>query len=169
MRAIFALSLGLAFCSSVMAQQAAKSDLLFHRMAGKWELHGTLGGKETTHDVDAALVLKDGYLQLHEISREKDASGVPKYEAIILISIDKPTGDFTCLWLDSTESIGLSGAAIARGTPSGNAIPFVFGSGADIIRNTFTYFPDRDAWTWAIDNESNGKVKPFARLTLTRR
>jgi hypothetical protein len=139
-------------------------------MAGKWVLNGTIAGKHVVHDVDAALVLKDEYVQLHEISREKDATGRPKYEAIVIVSLDKTTGEFTCMWLDNTAGGGLSAAGLAHGKPDGNAIPFVFGAGTnDVTRNTFTYLPDRDAWTWAIDNISGDKAKPFARVTLMRR
>jgi hypothetical protein len=160
----FVLGIG----TSLFAQQPANSDFLFRHLAGQWVLQGTIGHKQTIHDVDAGLVLKDEYVQLHEVSREKDASGAPHYEAIIFISTERPSGDFIALWLDNTAGGGLSASGLAHGTPSGNAIPFMFGSGADGIRNTFTYFPDRDEWTWAIDNESAGKFTPFARVTLTR-
>ncbi|HEY6843941.1 MAG TPA: hypothetical protein VI391_07220 [Thermoanaerobaculia bacterium] len=158
----------LAVCLPAFAQQQVKSDYLFHHLAGKWVATGMIGKKHVTHDIDAMPVLKDAYLQLREVSREKDAAGAPQYEAIIFISFDKATGEFTCMWLDSTAGGGLSASGLAHGTPVGNAIPFFFGGLKDGIRNTFTYLPDRDEWTWSIDNLSAEKATPFARLTLAR-
>ena len=61
---------------------------LLDHLAGHWVMTGTLGGKRITHDVDATWVLKREYLQFHEVSRDKDASGVPAYEAIVLLGWD---------------------------------------------------------------------------------
>ena len=56
-----------------------------------------MDNRQTVHDVDAERVLNGGYLRLHEISREKDAKGVPAYEAVVFISIDAKTGEYACL------------------------------------------------------------------------
>ena len=66
-------------------------------LRGKWVLRGTMDNRQTVHDVDAERVLNGGYLRLHEISREKDAKGVPAYEAVVFISIDAKTGEYSCL------------------------------------------------------------------------
>ena len=51
-------------------------------------MRGTMDNRQTVHDIDAERVLNGGYLRLHEVSREKDAKGVPAYEAIVFISVD---------------------------------------------------------------------------------
>jgi hypothetical protein len=55
-------------------------------MVGVWVLEGTIAGKETVHDVHAQWGLSHEYVELHEISREKNESGAPSYEAIIYIA-----------------------------------------------------------------------------------
>lgn len=158
-----------ALSPSVLAGQSASASSLFEHLTGAWVLRGTIDGKQTTHDVDADLVLNRGYVRLHEVSREKDASGAPAYEAIVFISVEKRTGEFNCLWLDNTSSAGLSAAGIARGAPSGNSIPFLFKTGGGEFHTTFIYSPDTDSWRWVMDGESGGRLQPFARVTLTRR
>lgn len=143
---------------------------LLERLAGQWVLRGTIDKKETTHDVDADLVLNRGYLRLHEVSREKDANGQPAYEALVFISVDAKTGDYACLWLDNTSNAGLTNGGIAHGRPEGNTIPFLFKlTSGEVFHNTFIYAPQSDSWRWELDGETNGRREPFGRVTLTRR
>ncbi len=143
---------------------------LLQHMTGHWVLKGTIDKQATTHDVDADLVLNQGYVRLHEVSREKDANGAPQYEAIVFISVDRKTGQYNCLWLDTTSNAGLSNGGIAHGMADGNTIPFLFTlTSGDVFHNTFIYDATSDSWRWELDGESNGKREPFARVTLTRR
>lgn len=152
------------------AQTATPQAQLFDHLAGTWVLRGTIDNKQTTHDVDAQLVLHGGYIRLHEVSREKDAKGGPAYEAIVFISVDKKTGVYTCLWLDNTGNGGLTADGFGHGTPSGNSIPFLFKTAAgSVFHTTFIYAPANDAWQWKMDDESGGKLQPFARVTLTKK
>lgn len=57
---------------------------LLDHLTGSWVLQGIIADKRTAHDVDATWVLNHEYVQLHEISREKNDSGGPEYEAIVL-------------------------------------------------------------------------------------
>lgn len=151
-------------------QASAATSTLFERLVGRWVLQGTIDGRQTTHDVDADLVLNKGYVRLHEVSREKDDKGAPQYEALVFISVDAKSGEYACLWLDTTSSSGLSNGGIARGKPEGNTIPFLFTlANGEVFHNTFIYTPDSDSWRWELDGETNGKREPFARVTLTRR
>ncbi len=157
-----------ALASPISAHQAAPSPSLFDHLVGTWVLRGTIDGKETVHDVIADFVL-GGYVRLHEVSREKDAKGAPAYEAIVFISVDKKSGDYSCLWLDNTSNAGLSGDGIGHAKVNGSSIPFVlkFASG-DVFHTTFIYNPANDTWQWVMDGESGGKLQPFARVTLTK-
>lgn len=171
MRQIFAISV---FASVLVSQAAAQNppaqSSLFEHLAGRWVLRGTIDNKQTTHDVDADLVLNRGYVRLHEVSREKDASGAPEYEAIVFISVDKKSGEYACLWLDNTSSRGLSGDGIGRGMPVGDSIPFLIKTpGGAVFHTTFIYSPATDSWRWVMDGESGGKLEPFARVTLTKK
>jgi hypothetical protein len=165
------LALALAMLASPAPQAApAAAPPLFERLIGHWVMTGTIEKTPTTHDVDAELVLNKGYVRLHEVSRDKDASGTPQYEAIIFISVDAKTGIYYCLWLDTTSNAGLSNGGIATATSVGNTIPFLFKlNSGEVFHNAFIYDPQADTWRWELDGESNGTRQPFARLTLRRR
>ncbi len=159
------------FCASIAveAEMPSSATALLNHLAGNWVLRGTIAGKTTTHDIQAAWVLHHEYLQLHEISREKNASGGPAYEAIIYVGWDAKAQQYTCLWLDSTSGEGLSSDVIGRATQAGDSIPFVFALAAsDQIHTTFSYDKAADTWQWLIDNLADGRTQRFANVTLKR-
>jgi len=57
---------------TVKSQQVSQPDSLLNKLAGKWVLTGTIEGQKTIHDVDAKRVLNGQYVQIKEVSREKD-------------------------------------------------------------------------------------------------
>ncbi len=153
------------------AQQTGLADSLLDRMAGRWTLHGTIDGRQTTHDVQADWVLAHGYLRLQETARERDARGAPAYEAIAFIGRDPGHDGFACLWLDTTGDTGLNAGAIGRAGPArGDSIAFVFrSSDGSLFHTTFVYERAHDRWRWNMDGESRtGTREAFARVTLTR-
>jgi len=157
---------------SLVAEPSATNHAFLERLGGSWILRGTLAGKVTTHDVAATWILDGLYLQLHERSRETDASGKPLYEAVILLGIDPATGEYQCLWLDSTGGGGLIPTAFGRGQRTGDSIPFLFrdADGTISFSNTFSYDTGAEAWTWELDNvRKDGTHVPFGRVRLTRR
>jgi hypothetical protein len=163
----------LAFCvlsASGFAGSTNITDQLLDHLVGRWTLTGTIANKKNTHDVTAEWILNHGYVRLHEASREKDSSGAPAYEAIIFVCAEPNGGDYTCLWLDSTGSWGLSPQAMGRAKRQTNSIPFVFKDpdGAVSFENTFVYDPAADSWSWVMDNVHDGKRKPFGRVTLAK-
>jgi hypothetical protein len=171
MRTICLILLWAFSCALPSPAQKLASDpvKLLDRLAGNWILQGTIAGKQTTHDVHAAWILRREYLQLHEVSREKNASGDPAYEAVILISWDPKANQYSCLWLDSTEGGALSSHVTCRAIPAADAIPFVFTiSATDSIHTTFSYRGETDTWQWVIDNLADGKTSRFATLSLSR-
>ena len=156
---------------STSAQQATPKDPLLDRLAGTWVLQGTIAKHETTHDIESVWLLGHEYLQLHETSREKNAQGLPAYEAIVMIEWDESLHEYRCMWLDSTAGGGLSAEGIAHGKRGSDDIAFWFkekdkNSG---VRTTFAYDNVTDSWTWLIDNEDAGKRTRFARVKLTRK
>lgn len=153
------------------AQSAASDPMqLLDRLTGEWVLTGTIGGKQTTHDVEARWVLKREYLEIHEVSREKDAKGEPAYEAIVLVSWDAKANEYACLWMDSTAGGALTSPVTCRAAPAGDAIPFLFTlSASERLHTTFAYRKASDTWTWTIDDEANGKTERFADVVLARK
>ena len=145
-------------------------DALLDRMTGAWVMRGTIEGKETTHDLTVQWVLGHLYLQIREVSREKDAAGKPAYEAVVFVGWDAKANDYACEWLDNTGGGGLTAQGIAHGTKSGDAIAFLFhGGDGSLFHTTFAYAAADGSWQWIMDGEANGKLEPFARLRVTRK
>ncbi len=171
MRKIWILSLWAIACilpSQAQDHLPSPMGLLDH-LAGDWILKGTIGGKQTTHDVEARWVLRHEYLRIHEVSREKNGKGEPAYEAIVMIGWDAKAHEYVCLWLDSTSGDGLASGVMGRGKESGDAIPFVFAiSPSESLHTTFTYKHASDSWQWIIDDVTNGKADRFADVELSR-
>lgn len=166
----FLLVLGFEAASLVAAPEPA-NHVLLERLAGSWVLRGTLAGKVTTHDVTGSWILDGLYLELHERSRETDGKGKPQYEAVVLLGLDEATGEYQCLWLDSTGGGGLIPTAFGRGKRSGDSIPFLFreADGTISFSNVFAYDAAAQAWTWQLDNvRKDGAYVPFGRVRLTR-
>ena len=158
------------WCSASFGQGPVRdSSTVLDRLEGQWLLKGNIAGKPTVHDVQAHWILHHEYLEVHEVSHEKDAQGEPAYEAKILVSWDQKTKQYACLWLDSTAGGALTSQVTCRANPSGNSIPFVFAlSPTDSIHTTFAYREASDTWQWLIDNVTNGKVSHFADVELSR-
>ncbi len=152
-----------------LSQQTSFQDSLLDQLAGKWIMTGTIQDQETTHDIDAQWVLAHQYLQIHEISREKDSAGAPAYEAIVYLGWDQPPQQYACLWLDVTGGGGLSGQAIGHGRRDQDRIAFLFrGGDSSVFHTTFVRDRMNDTWQWLMDSEDNRILHPFARLTLRR-
>ncbi len=157
------------FCGSAFAQQESFQDSLLDRSTGRWLLQGTIAGRQTTHDVRSQWVLAHNYIQIHEVSREKNEDGDPVYEAIVYIGWDGQRNRYQCLWLDVTGGGGLSPDAIGYGTREGDSIAFLFkGGDGSLFHTTFAYDKSTGSWRWIMDGEENGKLTPFARLKLTK-
>ena len=155
--------------STPLAGQGLPSDSLFPRLIGAWVLQGTIARQQTTHDVTFEWLLGKGYVQMHEISREREADGKPAYEAVVLFGRDPKSGEYAALWLDNTGTSAFDPIGTGRGYASGDSIPFLFRYDAvNSFHTTFVYDRRRDTWEWHMDNDSAGVRRPFARVTLTR-
>jgi hypothetical protein len=153
---------------TALAQQPIQDTLLGH-MTGKWLLKGTIDGKETTHDIVTEWVLGHEYIQINEVSREKNADGKPVYDAIVYIGLNKDLTEYSCLWLDNTGSDGLNAHAIGHANRNGNKLEFLFKiAEKSIFHTTFVYNLQEDSWQWLMDDEENGKWQSFAKMKLTR-
>jgi hypothetical protein len=155
---------------SCSAQKSDSQESILDQMTGNWILKGTIAGKETIHDITVNWVLDHQYIQITEVSQEKDATGKPEYDAIVFISQEKEKNELTCLWLDNTGNGGLSVQALGHAKQNGNKIEFLFKiSDTSIFHTVFLYDQASDSWQWLMDDEENGKFQPFARVNLTRK
>ena len=164
-RTIFLLAL---LAPLAVAQQPPLNSPLLDHLAGSWVLEGTIAGQHVTHSVDAEWVLDHHYLRLHEIAREMNDNGKPKYEALIFIGWNEEPKQYACAWLDVFG--GLAPVSIGMAAPKENEIPFAFKDEKGIVSltNDFLYEPKSDTWEWRIDNIDKGAATPFARVKLSR-
>jgi hypothetical protein len=144
-------------------------DPLLDRLVGDWVLKGTMAGGEVVHDVSAEWVTGHQYLRFVELSREREDDGTRAYEAIVFIGWDAKREGYACLWLDSTGGSGLVNGIIGFAAPSDDRLAFHFDSDEFHFRTTFIYDPQRDAWDWIMDAVEGEALRPFARVTMTRR
>ena len=147
------------------AQQATLHDDLLNRLVGRWTLTGTIRGKQTTHDVNVEWVLNHQYLQVREVSRERDQEGRQQYDATVFIGWHETRRGYVCLWLDLYGG-GFAGTGFAERQP--NRLAFVFGDKDNAFHTTFLFDPTAASWEWQMDSEQRGSREPFARLKLTR-
>jgi hypothetical protein len=150
------------------AQQATFRDPLVDRLAGKWVLTGHMDKGQVTHDLTAAWVLAHQYLEINEVSREKNKDGSPVYQAKVFIGWDAKLKIYDCVWLDDYGSISTQSLGYAK--KSGDSIAFVFRDRDDpgSFHTTFTWHPKDRTWTMDMDTvTAAGKTEPFARTTLT--
>jgi hypothetical protein len=153
----------------VQQSDATAAAALMNHLVGRWTMVGTLGGKQATHEADVRWVLNREYVEFHETSRERGPDGGPKFEAIVFLAWYAKTSEFMCMFLDNTVGGGLSPEGIARGKPSGNAIPLIFTLSAhESLHTTFTYDPAADSWRMTIDDVTDGKAARFGDMTLRR-
>lgn len=169
--AIAAFTALVAQASLAQDRAASAPESLLDKMAGHWVMTGRIAKKPTTHDVDVDWVLKRRYIRIHEVSRDKDASGGIGYEAWIYIVWDAKSSEYAVMWLDNTASTNFAPDGIGHAKPDGDRIPFIFkdadGSG---IHTTFAYDRATDTWSWTINNvDKSGKASTFAKVTLTRK
>jgi hypothetical protein len=68
--------------------QALHPDSLFSRLIGHWVLRGTIAHQQTVHDVAFEWLLGREYVQMHEVSREREPNGTPAYEAVVIFGRD---------------------------------------------------------------------------------
>jgi hypothetical protein len=154
--------------SPAFAQQATFNDPLVDHLAGRWVLTGQMNKGSVTHDITADWVLAHQYLELHEISREKNKDGSPAYQATVFIGWDAKKRIYDCAWLDDYGSISTQSLGYAK--PSGDSIAFVFQDRDDpgSFDTTFTWHPRDGAWSMDMDQVTDGKSSVFARTVLIR-
>ena len=168
-RSIAMLAMALAALSRALPAQALHPDSVFDRMIGHWVLRGTIHRQPTVHDVTFAWMLGREYVQMHEVSREKNPNGTPQYEAVVLFGRNPKTGEYGALWMDNTGTSAFDPAGTGHGSVAGDSIPFLWiYTPTTRFHNTFVYHRSPESWEMHMDNDSAGVRRPFARLTLTR-
>lgn len=170
MRRLLLFALAISCAPTAAFGQRLHPDSLFSHLVGRWVLRGTIARQQTVHDVGFEWLLGRQYLQMHEVSRERSPSGTPAYEAVVLFGRDPKTGEYACLWMDNTAAAAFPPEGTGRGSVAGDSITFLFPYSATTrFHTTFVYDRPSDSWRWHMDNDDSGTLRPFARVTLTRR
>jgi hypothetical protein len=166
---VFFFALFVIFASQAFSQQKTFRDTLLDHLCGKWVLTGLIAGKSTTHDIEAEWVLNHQFVLIREVSREKNAAGEPEYQAHVYVGWDEKTSEYICIWLDVWG--GFSPETVGRGKRHFDKIPFDFKNAGGIasFHTTFAYDKVSGMWFWMMDNDEAGVLKPFARVSLTRK
>jgi hypothetical protein len=168
-KAMIAAAAGL-FAVSPLHAQHSRPDSLLNHLIGNWVLRGPMAGKQVVHDVTFRWVLDSEYVEMHEVSRERTASGTAAYEAIVYLGRDSTTHEYAALWLDNTAYGAFNPAGVGRGMADRDSIPFVFIDSPTVrFHNTFVYDRTSNSWAWHMDNDQSGVRRMFARVTLTRK
>jgi hypothetical protein len=167
---IVLLLLVMIFPTIVRSQQTAQQDSLLDKMTGRWILTGIIDGKEIIHDIDAKRVLNGQYIQIEEVSREKDEKGNLDYNAFIYMCWQEAKKEYQCLWLDNTSNEGTSNGILGRAKQNGDKIELLFKFSKTVLfHTTFFYDKTADTWQWTMDSEENGKLEPFARVKMIKK
>ena len=150
-----------------LAKQATLREPLLDGLQGDWVAVGTIGGEKTTHNITAEWVISHQYLRFHEVSRERERSGKPKYEAVVHIGWNRKTATYGIVWLDDFG--GLNTQSVGSATKQGESLPFVFTNlDGSFTRTTMSFDPANKTWSWTIDVDNAGSSFRFATLTLTK-
>jgi hypothetical protein len=160
--------LALLLPASAWADETLSPTELLDRLTGDWVMTGMVDGEQVVHEVTGEWILEDGYLMLHELSRQQDATGRPAYEAVVIISWEEVNGEFKCLWLDTTANTGLDDPVIGIATPAGHDIAFVWTGEENRFHNTFSCDDGEGTWRWVLRSERDGEFALFADVTLKR-
>ena len=172
-RRLFSVIFLLLVTPAVLAQKQEVPEplALMDKMTGPWVMTGMIANKPVTHDVDVDWVLNRQYIRIHEVSRDKDATGGIDYEAWIYVVWDAPNNEYAVMWLDNTASTNFAPEGIGHAKPTKDRIPFIWKDAAgDGLHNTFAYDRLKDTWSWTIDNvDKSGKSSSFAKVLLTRK
>src|SRR5260370_21745533 len=154
-RLLVALAFAALIVPVALAQSQALSapDTLLDKMTGHWVTTGTISKKPATHEVDVDWVLKREYIRIHEVSRDKDASGGIGYEAWIYIVWDAKKGEYAVMWLANTAATNFPAEGIGHPKPDGDPLPFIFkdaeGTG---IHTTSAYCRATGTRAWTVHN-----------------
>jgi hypothetical protein len=149
------------------SQKPPPADTLLDRLMGNWLLKGIIAGKHVEHDVTAGWVLGHRYFQIKETSRDKQANGLPAYDAIIYITFNVLHNQYDCLWLDNTSNVGLSNGIIAHAKKEANQLALLFKFNAhSYFHTTLSYNVVNSSWHWVMTSEDNNKVESFADAVM---
>jgi hypothetical protein len=162
-RAALALLLGALAASAYGAPAAATPDAFLARLAGDWNLVGTVMGKPVRSRGSARWVLNDAWLCLSLI----DQGTASAYQASVYLGHDAHADDYIVHWLDQ---FGAAGArVVGSGQREGDTLVLLFPYHEGTFRDTLTLPAAGASGTLLLESqEPDGHWSTFASYRLTR-
>jgi hypothetical protein len=170
---LLVILLGLWLPTRLPAQEAGDGprhpfqDALVDKLAGSWELTGTVGHQKVTHRVDADWVLNHQFLRVHEKTEKSADLSASPYEAIVMIGYDNASERYVAHWTDIYG--GRFSETLGYGGRSGDEIEFVFEYPDGPFHTTFRWEAAQDQWHWLMRQKNGaGQWTDFADAILRR-
>lgn len=130
-------------------------------MTGDWSMDGVTMGKPTRYALRGERILNDGFVRL----ALRDKAKPPQYQADFFLGYDKNQHDYIGHWLDQYGAAGAR--VVAVGQRDGDTLVLLFPYAEGALRDTFTYTPGKQSWTWLLESqEKNGTWSTFARYDV---
>lgn len=136
------------------------------RLSGRWLLTGWMGQVELRQAVTARWVLGNNYMQVRCRSITPPENPTHKYEAIYHIAFNREHNVYVMHLLDTTE-VPME-CTVGVGRRHENSVPFVFHYADSDFCNTFTWHPEREAWSFRQTHLHESSERIFATKDMVR-
>jgi hypothetical protein len=139
-------------------------DELLDNLVGDWKIARRFKTRTAESTAKAEWILNHQFLLI----KMRDVNNPPQYEANIYVGYDNASDRYVAHWIDVFG--GRFSETLGYGARSGNSIRFVFEYPDGPFLNTFTWLPEKRAWTFLMQQkDSTGKWTLFAEDTLVRK
>jgi hypothetical protein len=142
---------------------APVKDAFLGRLAGNWDMKGSLGGKPVHYRAVGRWLLNNSWMCLTMI----DVARPPAYQASVYFGFDAKADDYIAHWLDQ---FGAAGARIVgTGRLEGDKLVLLFPYAEGAFRDTLSLALDGRTGTLLIESRSaDSSWSTFASYRLTR-
>ena len=139
-------------------------DNLLDNLVGDWNIARKFKTRKAESTAKVEWVLNHQFLLI----KMKDVNNPPQYEANIYVGYDNASDRYVAHWIDVFG--GRFSETLGYGTRNGNSIKFVFEYPDGPFLNTFSWDPEKKAWTFLMQQkDAQGKWTLFAEDTLLRK
>lgn len=130
---------------------------------GEWVMSGDVMGDPVRYRMVAGPTLQGAFTEIHM----NDVQVPSQYEARVLIGYDEENKAVIVHWLDSFGA--RYSVPHGTGEVSETSIRFTIPYATGAFRDTFTYSPKSDSWTFVLEAaRPDGTWQHFARYTVRR-
>lgn len=159
---IFACFL-LSYAGLAHAQARTDRPKLLEKLDGSWTMSGDVRGKPVTYSMKANPTLSGAFTEL----KMQDVQVPAEYAAHVFIGYDEATKSVIVHWMDSFGA--KYSIPHATGHIKDNAVQFTFRYESGHFRDTFTYHPEEDQWTFVLESlQADGSWKHFAQYKVIK-